>query len=130
MKPYLLKNHQLKKIPGFLLILILAGCGKDDVTAPVISLESPTDHATIAAGMPLVTKGTITDDEGIHMVHLLVTDLSNSGHVVHNEEHTDGKTYNLFNSFTSQPGRSYHIHIDATDHANNITNKDLTVTIN
>jgi hypothetical protein len=110
-----------------LLIFSFLSCGKSDDIAPVIQMISPADNALIAPGDPLTTKATITDNEGIHMVHLQITDLSNNGHVVHNEDHFDGKTYELNNSFIPVSGRSYAIHIDATDHNNNVAQKDLVV---
>ena len=119
----------MKKFMPCVLMMILLGCKKSDETAPVVTLISPTENQTFTSGQTVTVKATITDDTGIHMVHLIVTD-NTGGHLVHFEEHFDGKNYDLNNSFSTQSGRTYSIHIDAVDHSDNVTNKDFTVSSN
>jgi hypothetical protein len=113
----------------FLLIAICSACHKSDTIAPVITLSSPTADQVYAAGQMVTVSANITDDTGIHMVHLIVTD-NTGGHLIHFEEHFDGKNYTLNQSFSTQAGKIYTIHIDAADHDDNVANKDLTVSAN
>src|SRR5688500_12079309 len=104
----------------FALLLLAASCDKSDETAPVITLISPTEIHTFTGGQTVAIQGMITDNEGIHMVHLQVTDLSTNGHMIHMEDHFDGKTYELNKTFATQAGRSYKIELEVFDHADNI----------
>jgi hypothetical protein len=97
---------------------------------PVILLTSPTDNQVFGGGQTVNIRANITDNEGIHMVHLSVIDNTTAGHLVHTEEHPDEKTYNLNQSFVAQAGRSYTIDIDASDHNENTSKKELTVSAN
>ena len=116
--------------PLLALMAILFSCGKQDEIDPVIELISPTENQTYSGGSTIQVKATITDNEGIHMVHLTVIDLSTQGHMVHFEEHFDGKTYELNKSFPTITGRQYQIHIDAADHDDNVAVKECTVNTN
>lgn len=117
---------------GFLLILLFFcfSCGKPDLISPVITLASPQENQVFTAGQTVTVKATITDNEGIHMVHLIVLDKSNNGHMVHFEDHFDGKTYELEKTFPALAGKSFSIEIDATDHNENVTKKELTISVN
>ena len=116
----------LKNFP-LLALLLLAGCKKSDTTAPVITITSPDNNQVFAGGETVMLKATITDDQSIHMVHVTVLDNFTAGHVVHSEEHTDSKSYEVVESFLAIAGRSYTIDVEATDHGDNITTKQLTV---
>ncbi len=115
---------------SFILLLILCSCGKSDEVAPVITLLSPTENQAFTGGQSVTIQGTITDNEGLHMVHLEVTDLSTNGHMIHLEEHFDGKMFDLNKSFTTQTGRSYKIDLEAIDHADNVTSRVFQVSAN
>jgi hypothetical protein len=119
----------MKNSLSFLLIFIYS-CGKSDEIAPVITLISPQENQVYSAGQTSTIRATITDNEGIHMIHLIVLDNSNNGHMIHFEDHFDGKSYDLNKSFPPQPGRTYTIEIEATDHNENTTTKQLTVSAN
>ena len=112
------------------LLVILFSCGKKDEVAPVIEMISPSSYQTFTGGETIQIKATITDNEGIHMVHVTVTDVATGGHMLHFEEHFDGKTYNLNQSFPTISARQYQIHIDAADHDDNVADKDITVGTN
>jgi hypothetical protein len=120
----------MRNLLPLFLVIAFAGCGKSDDISPVITLISPTDHQSFSATQMVNVKATITDNEGIHMLHLAVLDNTTNGHLVHTEEHPDEKTYNLNHSFQPQAGRSYTIEIDATDHNENKALIQLTVSCN
>jgi len=105
------------------------GCGKTDEVPPVITMASPTNNVVIAGGQTVSVQGTITDNEGIHMVHAICTD-NTGGHLLHFEEHLDTKSYNLNQSFPTISGRVYTLEVQATDHGDNVTTKTITVTTN
>jgi hypothetical protein len=114
-------------IPFFL--MYLAGCGKSDVTAPMITLNHPAEDQVFSAGETVMVSAVIQDDNDIHTVHLTVTD-NTGAHYIHFEDHFDGKTYTLNKSFTTQAGKTYSIHVDATDHAENMGELNRVVSAN
>lgn len=118
----------MKRLSVVFLVFIFA-CSKPDEIAPVISITSPEQNQVFFAGQIITVKATITDNNSIHMVHTIVTDNS-GGHWVHSEEHTDGKNFEVNKTFTAISGKTYTIHIDATDHNQNITEKEMTVSAN
>lgn len=120
----------MKILAPAILCFLLAACGKSDEISPVITLNSPQDNQAFTGGSLVNISATITDNEGIHMVHVSVTDNTTGGHLVHFEEHVDGKTFNVNQSFTAASGRSYLIEIESHDHADNSTKKELTVSGN
>ena len=120
----------MKRFLPFAIGILLLSCGKSDELAPVITVDTPGDNQVFSGGQTVNVKATITDNEGIHMVHLTVLDNTTGGHLVHFEEHYDGKSYELNKSFTVQAGRSYSIEIGSHDHADNAATKELTVSAN
>lgn len=114
----------------WLLVLIFTqACSKPDEIAPSITIVSPEINQVFAAGQTITIKAAITDNQGIHMVHTIVTD-DDGGHWVHSEDHTDAKTFDVNKTFTAISGKSYTIHVDATDHNENHTQKEITVSCN
>jgi hypothetical protein len=120
----------MKKFVPIACLCLLLGCGKSDDIAPVITLTTPAENQVFTGGQTVTVKATITDNEGIHMVHFSVTDLSTGGHAAHLEEHLDSKSYSLNQAFATAAGRSYKIEIEAVDHNDNVTSKELTVSAN
>jgi len=112
-----------------LFLLFALGCSKKDEIAPLISVTSPTDNQIFAAGQTVNIKATVTDNEGIHMIHVIAIDNS-GGHWVHSEEHVDGKTFEINKSFVTNPGKTYTITIDAIDHDENTTTKEIIISSN
>src|SRR5215213_11684883 len=109
------------------ILFFLFGCKKNDEVAPVITMISPTENIAITGGQTILVKATITDNEGIHMVHAICVD-NLGGHLLHFEEHFEGKTYSLNQSFPTISGRTYTLEVEAIDHADNTTKKVIVVT--
>lgn len=112
-----------------LLLLFVYSCGKKDEVAPVISISSPTENQVFPPGQIVTIRATITDNDGVHMVHVIAVD-NTGGHWVHSEDHVDGKTYEVTKTFITNPGSTYTITIDAEDHDENIATKMVTVSSN
>ena len=110
--------------------LAICSCQKMDESAPVISIISPMANQVLPGNQPITVKASIKDENGLHMVHIMVIDNSNNGHVLHTEEHVDSRSYDLNNTFSPQPGRSYTIEVGAHDHADNEARKIIVVTTN
>lgn len=121
-----LKNILLPVI----IIIIFNSCQKKDELAPVISIITPTGNQVLPGNQPINVKANIKDENGLHMVHIMVLDNTNNGHLLHTEEHIDSRNYDLNKSFTPQPGRSYTIEIGAHDHSDNEAKKIIIVSTN
>jgi hypothetical protein len=119
-----------KFLPLILLPLLLSACKKADTLAPAITLIAPSDNQVLSAGTSYTVRAQISDNSSIHMVHLMVMDEVSFEHLVLFEEHIDSKHYDLNKSFTPVSGHGYLIHIEAEDHDENSSSKDLTVTTN
>jgi hypothetical protein len=111
-------------------LLMSLGCKKSDTLSPVITVMSPNENQVFAGGTTVMVRATITDDHSIHMVHVSVVDKLTDGHVVHFEQHTDSKSYEVNQSFLAIAGRSYAIEIEAADHGDNTSKKELTISAN
>lgn len=109
--------------------LTFASCGKSEETPPVVNVIKPSENQVFTNGQTVNVKADISDETGIHMVHLIVID-NNGIHLDHFEEHLDAKTYTLNRSFNVETGKSYTITVDATDHGNNTSTKDVHVSSN
>ena len=109
--------------------VLLCSCTKDagDTSRPVIALTSPTDHQTFAAGQTVTISATITDNDELHEVHLYVRNKATGAEVLHLEEHTDLKTYNLLKTFAVQAGVTYKIELEANDHGDNEAKVEIEV---
>jgi Bacterial Ig domain len=112
-----------------LLVCFFSSCGKPDEIAPVITVDSPTQNQSFAVGQTITIKANVTDNEGIHMVHVIVIDNS-GGHWVHSEDHPDSKSFAINKTFMPAAGKIYTIHIDANDHNENTATSELTVSAN
>ncbi|MFL5773423.1 MAG: Ig-like domain-containing protein [Flavisolibacter sp.] len=123
-------NKNTMKILSIVLIILMCGCGKNDDMAPVITITSPTDNQVFSGGQTVNIKASITDNEGIHMIHVSVIDNSTGGHLLHTEDHPDVKSYNVNQTFVGVTGRTYTIDIDANDHNENLANKEVNVSAN
>lgn len=117
-------------IPGFLFLLLAAGCKKGDNTAPTISITSPTDNQSFPAGTTVHVKATIADNVELHHVHLYVTNASTGAQLLHFEDHVDAGTYNLDQTFVTLSGITYRIDVQADDHSGNTGEQVVTVTSN
>ena len=118
----------MKMIRMILLAAVLGSCTKSDTTAPAIQLESPSDNENFPGGQMVRIRAHITDNESIHMVHVTVMDETTNGHLLHLEEHTDGRSYQLNQQFMAEAGSIYSIEISAEDHDQNASTKKIRVT--
>ncbi|MGZ8536850.1 MAG: Ig-like domain-containing protein [Flavisolibacter sp.] len=119
----------MKKLLIISLLVLIWGCKKSDELPPVITMISPLQNYTTAGGQTIQVKATITDNEGIHKVHAICVD-DQGGHMLHFEEHFDGKSYSLNQSFPTISGKKYTLTIEAHDHADNVTTKVIEITTN
>jgi hypothetical protein len=120
----------MKKFAPVLILFLFSACKKLDETAPVIQLDTPIDAQVFVTGETVTIKAKVTDETGIHMVHAMVLDNDNYSHIMHFEEHFDGKTYKLIQTFVTEAGRNYYIEVGATDHADNSSKKTIVVSTN
>ena len=111
----------MKPLLGFLLFLALTACSKSggDTQKPVIVLNTPAANQQFTAGQTVNISGTVTDNDEIHMVHVIVTDLTHDVEVAHLMEHADAASYNFQQTFTAAAATTYKIHVEADDHVGN-----------
>jgi hypothetical protein len=105
------------------IVLLLFGCSKSsgDTQKPVVVLMTPTGGQQFSAGTVVQITGTVTDNDEIHMVHVIVTDLTHDVEVHHLMYHADAPSYNFDETFTVSAATTYKIHVEADDHVGNDT---------
>jgi len=118
----------IKRLP-ILLLLFAFACKKPDEIVPEISVTSPQQNQVFSSGQTVTIRATVTDNEGLHMVHVIAVD-NTGGHWVHSEDHVDGKTFEVNKTFVTNLGKIYTITINATDHDENTATKEITVSAN
>jgi hypothetical protein len=96
---------------------------------PLLLLILLPKNQVFTPGQTITIKGNVSDNEGIHMVHVIVSD-NTGGHWVHSEDHPDSKSFAINKTFVASPGKTYTIHIDASDHNENTITSELTVSAN
>src|SRR6266480_1072999 len=113
------------KTKKFLIAFALIGfidCSKNGVDneKPVINLTTPTANQQFTAGQTINITGTVSDNDEIHEVHVIVTNKTTSTEILHFHDHIDAKTYNIINqSLVAAAGITYKIHVEADDHTGN-----------
>jgi len=112
-----------------LILFFATACGKKDEISPEISIISPIENQVFSAGQTITIKASVSDNEGVHTIHVIAVDNA-GGHWVHSEEHVDGKTFEIIRTFVANAGKKYTISIDATDHNENTATQDVTVSSN
>jgi short-subunit dehydrogenase len=118
----------MKRLATFI-VLFITDCTKKDEVAPVITIQSPVENQVFSAGQTITIKATVTDNESLHMVHVIAID-NTGGHWVHSEDHVDGKSFEIVKTFVTNAGKNYTISIDATDHDENTATKQINVSSN
>jgi hypothetical protein len=110
-------------------ILLLIGCSKSggDSTKPVVAISTPTDNQQFNAFSSVTISGTVADNDLIHQVQVIVTNIANNSEVLHFQGNIGAKSYNINQVFTVQPATTYKIHIEADDSAGNISVLELHV---
>jgi hypothetical protein len=119
----------MRIIAPVLILFFAFGCKKADEVAPEIVVSSPQQNQVFASGQTVTIKATISDNVGLHMVHVIAVDNS-GGHWVHSEDHVDGKSFEVNKTFITNPGKTYTITIDAADHDDNTATKEIIVSSN
>lgn len=111
-------------------VLCFAACKKSssaDETKPVISITSPMANQQFNAGAAVNIKATITDNNELHSVHLIVINKTTNYEVIHFMDHTDTKTYQLDKSFIAAAATTYMIQVSAEDHSANFGQMEFEV---
>jgi len=117
----------MKNIALFLcLLLTFASCSKE-TNRPQMRIISPLNNQVFSSGETVAVRGTISDDTGIHDLHMTITNTSTGTQLMHLNEHLDTQLYTLDESFVAQAGNSYTIKIEADDHDSNTTGIELVV---
>ncbi|MBO9682507.1 MAG: DUF4625 domain-containing protein [Flavisolibacter sp.] len=119
----------MKVAAPILFLLFVFGCKKSDVTPPEIVVISPQQSQVFSSGQTVTIKATITDNVGLHMVHVIAVD-NTGGHWAHSEDHVDGRNFQVNKTFVTNPGKTYTITIEATDHDDNTASKEIIVSSN
>lgn len=122
-------SKEMKIVTPILLLFFVFGCKKSDVLPPEIVVISPQQNQAFSSGQVVTIKATVSDNDGLHMVHVIAID-NTGGHWVHSEDHVDGKSFAVNKTFTTVPGKIYTITIEATDHDENTATKEITVSSN
>jgi Bacterial Ig domain len=107
----------------------IAACTKKDEVAPIITIEAPIESQAFTAGQTVTIKANITDNVGVHMIHIIAVD-NTGGHWVHSEEHVDGKSFERVKTFIANAGKNYTISVEATDHDENSATKEIHISCN
>ena len=113
----------MKPLLSFLFVLVLTSCSKNggDTQKPVIILNTPVGNQQFNAGDVVHITGSVSDNDEIHMVHVIVTDLTHDVEVHHLMYHADAASYNFDETFTVQAATTYKIHVEADYHVGNTT---------
>jgi hypothetical protein len=119
----------MKAAVPIILVFFVFGCKKSDVVPPEIVVISPQQSQTFSPGQTVTIKATVTDNVGLHMVHVIAVD-NTGGHWVHSEDHVDGRSFQVNKTFVTNLGKTYTITIEATDHDDNTASKEITVSSN
>ncbi len=107
-----------------------------DTTAPVVQIMSPTANATFAPGDQIQLRAEVTDNIGLEMIRVLVTDASGTERVVDDEDVRDFLNDNreadldfMINlDQNAQPG-AYQITVEATDEQGNTGERTVNVNV-
>jgi len=122
----------MKRIFFALIAFVFLACNKDvkDEQLPLISVTSPANNQTFAPGQTIQVLAQVSDNDGLHEVAFHVRDVNADTTMIHFHAHADAKNYELNKTFTAQAGLTYKIEIEATDHSENQTKKEIIVLAN
>ncbi len=116
------------KFPVLIFIaILLAACSKPDEMEPQVEIITPVSAQVLPGNQPISLKVKFKDETGLHMVHIMVLDQLNNGHLIHSEQHVDTREFSINTSFIPQPGRSYLVEAGAEDHAHNMGMRQVIV---
>jgi hypothetical protein len=106
-----------------ILFFSVVSCSKSggDTQKPVVVLNTPVGNQQFTAGQVVTISGTVSDNDEIHMVHVIVTDKTHDVQVKHLEVHADAASYEFNETFIAAAATTYLIHVEADDHVGNTT---------
>lgn len=130
----------MKQLFIFLIATVLLGCRKhagdtDLVPSRKFSfltarLTSPRDGQQFSPGQSVSITGTITADQRLEKVRLVVTNRVNGAEVLRVERYLDANTYNLSEAFTVEASQRYIMKLEAWDQYSNKAETQLGVVCN
>ena len=112
------------KILLFIIILFLSACAKDTVTendkeAPVINLFSPVDAHIYSPGQNIKIAGTITDNNFIAEVHIVLSNNTAGGEILHAHMSSLGDSTSFEHDIPAAALTEYKVVITAIDRSRN-----------
>ena len=123
------------KILPFIVILFLSGCAKDPVTendkeAPVIILFSPVEAHVYSPGQNIKIAGTITDNNFIAEVHVVLSNNITGGEIIHAHTYALGDSTNFEHDIPATALTEYKVVITAIDRSLNKSYSVVTFSCN
>ncbi|MBB6610614.1 DUF4625 domain-containing protein [Pontibacter sp. Tf4] len=126
----------------FLFSFAFIACDDDDdevtldTTDPVITITSPTDGATVAAGGEINLEGTVTDNEGLEEITISMTDPSGATTELSdktirdflNDDRNADFDVDITVDANAAPG-NWTVNVTAMDDAGNEATESVTVTL-
>ncbi|MCR9287933.1 MAG: hypothetical protein NXI23_11150 [Bacteroidetes bacterium] len=112
---------------GFAFLFLTVSCDKDDTTAPVITILSPTNNFESFGDLPIMFN--ITENEGLDNYELKVVDLSDGSNLYIENEQVSGKNLAVDKVLNIDFPRTdnYELIISATDINNNFSTETLII---
>ncbi len=110
----------MKFLLSFSILLFFSGCKKDSATendkeVPVITLLSPQDGHTYTSGQDIKIAGTITDNSFIAEVHIVLTNNTTGGDILHAHMYAQGDSTSFEHDIPATAGVDYKVVITAVD---------------
>ncbi|HYE54670.1 MAG TPA: Ig-like domain-containing protein [Chitinophagaceae bacterium] len=101
--------------------ICLAACKKDggDGERPFIEITSPLPNEQFNGGETVNVSGSISDNDELREVHVIVTNKSTGAELVHLHQHVNVSLYPINQLFMVQAGVTYTIRVEAYDDAGN-----------
>ncbi|HKC35410.1 MAG TPA: DUF4625 domain-containing protein [Chitinophagaceae bacterium] len=116
-------------------LLFLLACSKDpvndkDYTAPVLTLNTPTNNQVFTAGQSIMVSGQVTDNKFISQIHIVITNLGSGFEYQHVHIMPNASSFTFNQSYTAQAGIFYKIEVIADDGSANSSAKSVQVFTN
>ena len=110
----------MKNLLSLFGLLLFLACKKDAATekdreVPVITLFSPVEGHTYTSGQNIKIAGTITDNNFIAEVHIVLTNNSTGGDILHAHMYAQGDSTSFEHDIPATAGVDYKVVITAVD---------------